>query len=335
MMKKIIAILLVLLMMLSVTACGKQDPDAPDNMKSATVAGEPFRLYVPTNWSENTVSGISSAYLSAEEKIMVTARYISPEDSAMTLDGYMDYCSEQYAKSFKGFEIKERTAALLGGANALRLSYKIIENDKEMTCFQITALHGGDLVSLSGYCPAERYETFAPDFDLIISSFVLCEKAPFEGAEVTDKHTPDGMEIASADHIEYRLYVPKSWACNAESGVSEAFYPESGKPNVTVTSYTPDASISVKDYFLRCEEEYKTVLPQYERTADATQRTVAERTAYSYTYTVTVEGVSLKIMQTLFTYNQSIYSITYTALADRFDAHLEDVNRMLDAFTFR
>ena len=48
-----------------------------------------------------------------------------------------------------------------------------------------------------------------------------------------------------------------------------------------------------------------------------------------------MEGVSVKIMQTLFTYNQSIYSITYTALADRFDAHLEDVNRMLDTFTFR
>ena len=50
MMKKIIAILLALLMLLCVTACGKQDPDAPDNMKSATVPGEPFRLYVPESF---------------------------------------------------------------------------------------------------------------------------------------------------------------------------------------------------------------------------------------------------------------------------------------------
>ena len=335
MMKKMIAIVLALLMMLCVTACSKKDPDAPENMKSATVPGEPFHLYVPINWSENTVSGISGAYISAEEKIMVTARYVTPEDTAMTLDEYLDHCSEQYAKTFKSFEIKERSAALLGGANAIRLNYTMVENEKEMTGFQITTLYGGDFVSLNGYCPTDRYETFTQDFDLIISSFVLCEKISDEGIEVVDKNTPEGMEIASADHIEYRLYVPKTWVCNAESGVSEAYYPESGKPNVTVTSYSPDVSISVKDYFLRCEEEYKTVLPQYERTEDAFQHTVAERTAYTYTYTTTVEGTTVKVMQTLFAYNQNIYSITYTALADRFDAHMEDVERILDGFTFR
>ena len=335
MMKKIIAILLALLMLLCVTACGKKDPDAPDNMKSATVPGEPFRLYVPENWSENTVSGISGAYLSAEEKIMVSARYVTPENANMTLDGYLDLCCEQYAKSMKGFEIKERAAALLGGANAVRLNYKMTLGEREMTCFQITALHGGDMVSLNGYCPADRYETFSADFDQIISAFTLCEKTPVEGAEVVDKDTPDGMEIASADHIEYRLYVPKAWVCNAESGVSEAYYPESGKPNVTVTSYTPDVSISLKDYFLRCEEEYKKVLPEYERSESEQTLTVGGRTAYAYTYTTTVEGTTVKVMQTIFAYNEQIYSVTYTALADRFDAHRGDVDRILSSFTFR
>ena len=40
-------------------------------------------------------------------------------------------------------------------------------------------------------------------------------------------------------------------------------------------------------------------------------------------------------MQTVFVYNGSAYSITYTALADRFDAHIDDVVRMLDEFRFR
>ena len=335
MMKKLIAILLALMMMLCITACSQKDPDAPEDMKSVTVPGEPFRLYVPTSWTANTVSGISGAYLSAEEKIMVTARYVTPEDTAMTLDGYLDLCCEQYAKSFKSFVITERTSALLGGANALRLTYTMVQNEREMTCFQITALYGGDMVSLNGYCPTDRYEAFVTNFDQIISSFVLCEKTSDEGTELVDKNTPEGMEIASADHIEYRLYVPKTWVCNAESGVSEAYYPESGKPNITVTSYSPETSISVKDYFLRCEKEYETLLPEYNREADAIQRTVAERTAYTYTYTTTVEATVIKISQTLFAYNEQIYSVTYTALADRFDAHTEDVEQILGAFIFR
>ncbi|MBQ9086373.1 MAG: DcrB-related protein [Clostridia bacterium] len=335
MMKKIFAIVLALLLALCATACSQTDPDAPEDMKSATAAGEPFRLYVPTNWSENTVSGISGAYLSSSEKIMVTARYVSPEDANMTLDAYMDYCSEQYAKTLKGFVITDRSAALLGGENAVKLSYKMTEDEKEMTCFQITALYRGDMVSLNGYCPTERYEAFSADFDKIISSFVLCEKGTDNGQELVDKNTPDGMEIASADQIEYRFYVPKAWVCNADSGVSEAYYPESGKPNVTVTSYAPETSISVKDYFLRCEEEYKTVLPAYERTAEPAERTVSGRSAYTYTYTATVEGTQITIMQTLFAYNEHIYSITYTALTDRFSEHLADVNRMMDVFTFR
>lgn len=335
MMKKFFALLLALLLPLFATACSQKDPHAPEDMKSATVNGEPFRLYVPTNWSENTVSGISGAYLSSEEKIMVTARYVTPENANETLNEYLDYCCEQYAKSLKSFSVVSRDASLLGGADALRLNYKMTQNEKEMTCFQITALYKGDFVSLNGYCPTDRYESFSDDFEKIISSFVLCEKVLDGGVEVVDKNTPEGMEIASADHIEYRFYVPKVWVCDAESGVSEAYYPESGKPNVTVTSYAPEESISVTDYFLRCEEAYQTTLPNYQRTAEPVQRTVAGKTAHSYTYTTVVEGTSITIRQTLLAYNQTIYSITYTALSDRFEAHLTEVDRMLDVFTFR
>lgn len=335
MMKKFFALLLALLLPLFATACGQKDPDAPKDMKSATVSGEPFRLYVPTNWSENTISGISSAYLSAEEKIMVTARYVTPEDANETLNAYLDLCCDRYATSMKGFTVVSRDASLLGGANAVRINYKITLGEREITCFQISTVHGGDFVSLNGYCPTDRYESFSADFEKIISSFVLCEKVLDGGTEVVDKNTPEGMEIASADHIEYRFYVPKIWVCNAESGMSEAYYPESGKPNVTVTSYAPEVSMSVEEYFHHCEEVYKTTVPNYQRTADPVQRTVAGKTAHSFTYTAQVEGTSITIRQTLLAYNQTIYSITYTALSDRFEAHLADVDRMLDVFTFR
>ena len=334
MMKKITALLLALLMCVFVVSCAQKDPNAPEDMKSATADGEPFVLYVPNSWNLNTVSGISGAYYTSTETIMVTARYYTPADPAMTLDGYVDFCADQYAATLTGFAITDRTPAVLGDKDAVKLSYIFAKDGKQLTCFQISALHNGDFVSLYGYCMTDLYETLSEDFNKIVGAFVLCDKADPNGTEVVDKNTPEGMEIASADHIEYRLYVPKAWVCNAESGVSEAYYPESGKSNVTVTSYSPSVSISVQDYFLQCENQYKAALLSYERIAES-QRTVAERTAYSYTYRTVVEGTEFTVMQTLFAYNGSIYSFTYTALTENFDLHMTDVEAMLNAFTFR
>ncbi len=334
MFKKIASLLLVLLLCLCAVSCAKTD-DAPEDMKSATVNGEPFILYVPESWNPNTVSGISGAYYSSSLTALVTARYYTP-DAPLSIDAYMDLCAAQYAVSREAFAITGRKTSVLGGKEAVRLDYTVTSDGTALTCFQITALYEGDMITLNGYCDSSLYESEAvrADFDKIISEFVFCAKADPNGVEVVDKNTPDGMEIASADHIEYRMYVPKTWVCDAESNVSEAYYPESGRSNVTVTSYAPDTTTTIGEYFAKCEESYKTALSDYERISEA-EGTVAGRTAISYTYRVCPDGVDMTIRQTLFIYNEKIYSFTYTALAENFELHLADVDAMLNAFTFR
>lgn len=335
--KKITALTLSLILCalcLVTTACSKKDDSIPEGMKSATISGEPFILYVPEGWTDNTSSGISSAYYPSTEKILVSARYFTPENEDLTIDAYIDACDERYADTLQSYSQTERTPALLGTENAVKLSYTMVKDDVALTCFQITALYRGDMISLYGYCPAELYETVSEDYDQIASEFVLCEKSEPNENEITDKKTPDGMKIASADHLEYRLYVPKTWVCDPESGRSEAYYPESQKSNISLTSYSPAESISVQDYFAKCEEEYKTALPEYQRISE-TETRVADRLAYSYVYTTVVEGVEFTLMQTVFTYNEMMYSLTYTAMSDTFDIHLEDVEAILSAFRFR
>ena len=333
MIKKITALLLLLLCCLPLAACGKDDP-TPEGMQSATLPGEPFLLYVPESWALNTSSGISGAYVSSAEKILVNARYYTPADPEMTLNGYVDFCAQQYAKTQSGFTIVERTPAILSGENAVKLLYKMNLNGKEYTCFQTTALWHGDMVSVHGYCPTELYESISPSFDQIQSAFVLCEKTVPSDEEVVDKKTPEGMKIASSDQIEYRLYVPKTWICTPEDGASDAYYPESGKSNVTVHSFTPSQSMSRDDYFARCEAEYKRTLPEYERLSES-MRTVAGIEAKSYTYRTVVDGMEIKLMQTILVYNEKFYSITYTALSENFELHMADVESILNAFTFR
>ena len=84
---------------------------------------------------------------------------------------------------------------------------------------------------------------YKSQFDEMIDVFKLCAKGEVKNDYVTDKKTPDGMKIASADALEYRFYVPTSWICDTEDGASQAYVDESGKPNVSVTAYIPDDTV--------------------------------------------------------------------------------------------
>ncbi|MBR2353952.1 MAG: hypothetical protein IKA76_05575 [Clostridia bacterium] len=340
MIKKITAMALALILLVCAFAsCGADNDGAPEGMKSATLPGEPFMLYVPEAWSLNTSSGISGAYFNSPKTILVSARHQISD--ASDTDAFIAVCeknyAEQWSESYK--KTSETTATLLGGEDARKLSFSIKQGEDEITCFQVTTYYAGGYVSVNGYCATELYEARKGDFDAILKEFKLCEPSSEQGEPVMDKKTPDGFQVASSDELEYRMYVPTSWICHAQSGTSEAKTAD-GSAHVAVSSYAPDFSTNIKDYFTKCEATYKTTLPNYsllERDipAPTADGKVAGRTAYSYIYTVKVDDVDMKIMQTIFFYNEMAYSFTYTAKAEAFDTYLPDVNAMLSHFTFR
>lgn len=341
MLKKLTAVLLALIFCLCAVGCSGTDPDAPEGMWSATVDGEPFTLYVPQSWTLNTTSGISSAFYSTREGLSVSARYYKPAE-AMTKEAYLDLCisalSQEYAE--ESFLLTEnKAAATLGGKDAKRISYEFKNGETVMKVSQITAASEGLLISLYLYCPKAEYEDRKEVLEEIRGAFKIVGKPDNKGTVVTPKGTPEGMKLASDEDIEYRFFVPTSWVCDPKSGASEAYYDESGRSVVTVTSYVPTSSMSVKDYFKLCEEKYKAELPEYTRIGDAVECKVDSRVAYSYTYETTVEGRRIRIMQTIFVHDSSFYTITYTALAEEgcnnFELHLDDVKKMLSEFRFR
>ena len=333
-MKRIIAFALVLIFCLSFASCSKDD--APEGMYLVSLEGEPFKLYVPQVWKDNRSSGISGAYFSMMDKITVSARSYAPSDSSESLDAYAVRCESEYAQTLDEFMSEGIKSTVIGGENAKELIFTFEEGTTDFTCRQIIAKYSGEFIVLSFYCPSTRFDELnSAQFDMIVKEFRLCERTDAMGDAVTDKKTPDGMKIASSDKLQYVMYVPSSWICDAASGVSEAYVNERGRPNVTVTAYSyDDGELTPEQYFARCEAEYKKMLPEY-AFVESTERTVGDRDAVSYVYTAKADGASIKIMQTVYEYNALIYSFTYTALEDRFDAHLGDVEDMLDTFRFR
>ena len=335
MFKKITAVCLLLALLLCAVSCAKDEDQTPEGMKLASKTGEPFRLYVPEAWTLNTTSGISGAclyYTTESVSTLVTARFATLTDATETLTDYVNRRTAVYTETVQSFAVTARRDVVLSEQPALQVDYTAIINGTAMTCREIVAFYKGDAISLHWYVATELYESMAESLKQIEKEFVLCDKSVPNDA-VTDKHTPDGMKIASSDSIEYCLYVPASWIGDSTSGKSEA-YVAADRSNVTVTSYSPSTSMSVADYFNLAEASYKTELSGYELLA-TDPLTVAERDATSYTYKAVYDGVEYRIRQTILAYNEIIYSITYTAKADCFDAHLGDADAILSAFRFR
>ena len=63
MLKKITALILALLICIcALASCSTSGEEVPDGMKAAYISGEPFRLYIPEGWADNTRSGVSGGY---------------------------------------------------------------------------------------------------------------------------------------------------------------------------------------------------------------------------------------------------------------------------------
>ena len=340
-MKKLISFILVLVLICTALVSCKKD--APNGMKSVTVSGEPFILYVPEVFTTNTSSGISSAYYrSVENDILVTARYYTPADSEMTIDEYMTFCADAYAESLEEFSKTAEVAGdILYGVDARRLEYKMSDGDVKYEVTQISAKHNGDFVSLNIYTTGDGKNVYSEYITMIVENFILAEKSE-KGAEAfIDKNTPDGMKIASNDIVEYRFYVPTIWVCDAESGVSEAYYPESEKTNVTVTSYSPsteETGMTLSKYVEKCIAEYKTTLKGFSETVTVTSGlTVVDKPAESIEFSAEYDGAVYKLRQVVFYASEFnlYYTFTYTATEAKYDEHMADFDAMLSAFAFR
>lgn len=333
MIKKIIAVALAALFCLCAVGCAEVDPNAPEGMKSVTVAGQPFTLYVPNAWTDNISSGTSGAYYSAVKGLSVSARFIDTDKSA---EEYLNECTVSLGAEYadKSFEADAISETVLGGKDARRLVCRFdTENGK--TVYTVTATaHDGGIVALYFLCPVAEAEARAEVLDSIRSAFVLGERGDDGTGEVEDKNAPEGMKRASAKNLEYRFYVPKDWVCDAEVGITDAYHP-TDKTNISMTSFIPDSSMSVAEYFALCEAEYMAELDGYARVGEPTTREVFKRTATTFVYTFEAEGISFKVSQTVFVYDSAFYTVTYTARSEYFDAHLAERDTMLDAVKFR
>ena len=100
--------LAAILLICGLSSCAATS-EVPDGYQYATCGGEYFRLFVPTQWTVNTESGISGAYSTFNISVTMTEVAFIPDETkeATPLEQYLEAHLAELAK-MKDFK-KEKT----------------------------------------------------------------------------------------------------------------------------------------------------------------------------------------------------------------------------------
>lgn len=156
-------------------------------------------------------------------------------------------------------------------------------------------------------------------------SFVAC---------AGDDETPDGMKNVAGENDAYCLYVPQSWVTN-NNGVVGAYYSAIDRSNISVTAYSGEEFTSSEEYWNSFKADIDDIASAFEVVKENEPKVLGGRNAIQHTYKMTVSGVKYQVRQILVAYSNIMYVVTYTAAEDRFDAHADDIQRIIDEFKFK
>lgn len=159
-----------------------------------------------------------------------------------------------------------------------------------------------------------------------------------------DADAPDGMKRVEADVKNYTLYVPQSWTVDMSTGTVSAYASSTDRSNVSLTAFAVAAGTTPDSFWSEYAGQFnstfgdsmKYISPEGEPVDEpaASKTTLGGVEANRYEYRATVTGELYRFMQVVCVTAGSVYILTYTAVDEAYDAHLGEVNDIINSFKF-
>ena len=328
----------------ALVACSKES-EIPDGYQYATCKGEYFLLFVPTQWTVNTESGVSGGSYALLEGTAVSMTEVpfdkpSAEGEADTVASLEDFFNAHMAEiaTLKGYAAEKSLDTTLGSYKAKDVTYSASIGEDVYRYRQVLTKVAGRFYLFTYSSKADSFNQWLDTVDEILENVVFTAY-PFEGSEdekkIPDVETPAGMKLVTTNDLAYRFFAPETWVIGDAEAASLVYASESDRSNVTVTSYAAPDGYSVANYWEDTEKYYKDALKDYTLVGDPTESEMGGKKATVYEYTYSLGGVTYKCRQSICVFGYMIVVMTYTALPENYDAHMAEVEKMQAELTFR
>ncbi len=180
----------------------------------------------------------------------------------------------------------------------------------------------------------------------------------------TDPDVPDGMKLVETESKDYSLFVPINWSVDMSTGVVSAYASLIDQSNVSFTGFAvnmrdlaadtvaggddtgsdADAKGMIEVFWEGYQEDFAETfgdtMKYIDENGDEVDSPAPAKTtlggfeANKYTYTARVTGQTYKFTQVVCIEAGYVYILTYTAVTESYDEHLEDVESIIANFRF-
>ncbi len=156
----------------------------------------------------------------------------------------------------------------------------------------------------------------------------------------SDSWHPAGMKLASSEDADYKMWVPESWTVDMSTGVTSAYAGGGDYSNVSVTAQNLSGEqnyLTPAEYWETYRTDLEATFPDIaydEDTEGGISLLLDENAAMKYSYTATVTGTEFHFISVVCIRSGTVYLITYTAQPAIYEKHLEELQNILDNFSF-
>ncbi len=166
--------------------------------------------------------------------------------------------------------------------------------------------------------------------------FIMC-LCIFCSCSSRTEGAPDGMKaVESSDKLDYNIYIPANWVQDLSTGVVSAYVSNSDLSNVSMTQFNLEEMKKLDDYVSYYVKELEENLISFTLSEDFPQKMILDGVeAEKIEYTASLAGNKYKYMQIICINENTMYCFTYTALSENFDTHTEEVQKIIDNFSFK
>jgi len=165
---------------------------------------------------------------------------------------------------------------------------------------------------------------------VLFLSLVSCNKDEIE--------TPKGMQLAQSDFVDYYLFVPEEWVVDATSGYISAYHPQD-KSNISLLTMTgTKAYSSIDEYVEEYCAELASTFTNYEYIESESLIggvNFGGKDAARIVYKITVGENVYKYMQVVTASGYYVYTMTYSALEENYETHIEEVFEVINNFKLK
>lgn len=353
--KKGLSLLLCLALLLcALSACTVQRAyeGAPENMRPINDGSEGGILYVPIAWSVDTSTGVPTAYVSSNNRTMITLVTVSADKLTGSIPEYFNSYRDSFSQSVKDFKIvkdsdesPDYTTRMIDTAGAYIYEYTGKVTNIEYKFKQAFFQHPDtrDLFIITYSASASSYDSYLSvlteaydNFKFVTEPIPMTDKTEVTLPDTDGVDVPEGYTLISNKFVDYYFFIPSTWTPSVNTGMSAAVASADERVSANVVAFSTDHT-SLDGYWEGYEADLKATFGDIVYTSEAkyTDGTLGGLASRVYSYKITQGGTEYLYEQHAVIYGGYVYMLTFCCESSLYGTYSADLSGMLSNFRFK